>query len=218
MGLPHGLWCPPPEPPVPKGTGTPLHLRAGPAGPVQAGSTCSGPQLCTPCYSLTRSHHGREEQRPAQPSARRGHGEERPEPVPQGALGRPCPQTFRGVSICRSISRFAARAGPGLTFINAPAPPRSSRPASLHLTHITQQALQAQQKKWWGPKASKGFPGGSGSRVCLQCGRPEFDPWLRKIPWRRARQPTPAFLSGEAHGQRSLAGYSPWGSKESDMD
>ena len=123
MGLPHGLWCPPPEPPVPKGTRTPLHLRAGPAGPVQAGSTCSGPQLCTPCCSLTWPHHGREEQRPAQPSAHPGHGEERPEPVPQGALGRPCPQTFRRVSICRSIGRFAAGAGPGLTFINAPAPP-----------------------------------------------------------------------------------------------
>ena len=36
-------------------------------------------------------------------------------------------------------------------------------------------------------------------------------------PWRRAWQPTPVFLSGEFHGQRSLAGYSPWGCRESDM-
>ena len=36
------------------------------------------------------------------------------------------------------------------------------------------------------------------------------------IPWRRAWQPTPVFLPGESHGQRSLAGYSPWGRKESD--
>ena len=36
-------------------------------------------------------------------------------------------------------------------------------------------------------------------------------------PWRRARQPTPVFLPGESHGQRSLVGYSPWGHKESDM-
>ena len=36
------------------------------------------------------------------------------------------------------------------------------------------------------------------------------------IPWRRARQPTPVFLPGESHGQRSLVGYSPWGRKESD--
>ena len=37
-----------------------------------------------------------------------------------------------------------------------------------------------------------------------------------KIPWRRKWQPTPVFLSGEFHGQRSLAGYSPRGRKESD--
>ena len=37
-----------------------------------------------------------------------------------------------------------------------------------------------------------------------RCG---FDPWVRKIPWRRAQQPTPVFLPGEAHGQRSLVGY-----------
>jgi len=37
-----------------------------------------------------------------------------------------------------------------------------------------------------------------------------FDPWVGKIPWRRKWQPTPVFLLGELHGQRSLAGYSPW--------
>ena len=41
-------------------------------------------------------------------------------------------------------------------------------------------------------------------------------PGLAKIPWRRAWQPTPVFLPGESHGQRSLVGYSPWGRKESD--
>ena len=46
-----------------------------------------------------------------------------------------------------------------------------------------------------------------------RCG---FDPWVGKIPWRRAWQPTPVFLPGESHGQRSLAGHSPWGHKESD--
>ena len=38
-----------------------------------------------------------------------------------------------------------------------------------------------------------------------------FDPWVGKIAWRRDRLPTPVFLPGEFHGQRSLAGYSPWG-------
>ena len=43
------------------------------------------------------------------------------------------------------------------------------------------------------------------------------DPWVRKIPWRRAGQPTPVFLPAESHGQGSLAGCSPWGHRESDM-
>jgi len=42
--------------------------------------------------------------------------------------------------------------------------------------------------------------------------RPGFDPWVGKIPWRREWQPTPVFLPGESHGQRSLAGHSPSGS------
>ena len=43
-----------------------------------------------------------------------------------------------------------------------------------------------------------------------------FDLWVRKIPWRRAWLPTRVFLPGESRGQRSLAGYSPWGRKELD--
>ena len=39
----------------------------------------------------------------------------------------------------------------------------------------------------------------------------ELHPWVRTLPWRRARQPAPVFLPGESHGQRSLEGYSPWG-------
>ena len=48
-------------------------------------------------------------------------------------------------------------------------------------------------------------------RICMRCRRPGFDPWVRKIAWRRKWQPTPAFLPGESHGQRSLVGCSPWG-------
>ena len=51
----------------------------------------------------------------------------------------------------------------------------------------------------------------------LQCRRPGFNPWVGKIPWRREWLPTPVYLPGEFYGQRSLAGYSPWGCKESDM-
>ena len=61
-----------------------------------------------------------------------------------------------------------------------------------------------------------GFPGGSYSKESAHYARrPGFDPWFRKIPWRRKWQPTPVFLS-EFLGQRSLAGYSPWVHKESD--
>ena len=50
-------------------------------------------------------------------------------------------------------------------------------------------------------------------RICLQCRRCNFNPWIRKIPWRRAWQPTPVFLPGKFHGQRRLVGYSPQGCK-----
>ena len=44
-----------------------------------------------------------------------------------------------------------------------------------------------------------------------------LDPWVGKIPCRRAQQPTPVFLPEESHGQRNLVSYSPWGCKESEM-
>ena len=49
-----------------------------------------------------------------------------------------------------------------------------------------------------------------------KCRRRRVDPWVRKTPWSRNRQPTPVFLPGESHGQRSLVGYTPRGHKESD--
>ena len=52
---------------------------------------------------------------------------------------------------------------------------------------------------------------------CRRLKRHRFDPWIRNIRWRRAWPPTPVSLPGEAHGQRSLVGYSPCGHKESDM-
>ena len=55
--------------------------------------------------------------------------------------------------------------------------------------------------------------GGKGGqlRICLQCRRPQFDSWVKKISWRRDRLPTPVFWPGEFHGL-----YSPWGHKELD--
>ena len=50
----------------------------------------------------------------------------------------------------------------------------------------------------------------------LQCRRPGFDPWVRKMPWRSEWPLTPVCLPGKSHGQRSLVGYSPCGHKETD--
>ena len=59
----------------------------------------------------------------------------------------------------------------------------------------------------------KDFSGGGGGKesACQyrRHKRRGFDPWVGKIPWRRAWQPTPVFLPGESHGQGSLSGCSP---------
>ena len=47
--------------------------------------------------------------------------------------------------------------------------------------------------------------------TACQCKRHRFNPWVRKIPWRRKWQPAPVLLAGESHGQRRLGGYSRWG-------
>ena len=51
----------------------------------------------------------------------------------------------------------------------------------------------------------------NGKESTCQCKRHRFDPWVGKISWRRAWQPTPVFLPGESHGHRSPAGFSPQG-------
>ena len=57
----------------------------------------------------------------------------------------------------------------------------------------------------------------SGKESACQCRRCRFDPSSGKIPWRRKWQPTPVFLPGKSHGQRSLEGLNPWGCKKLDM-
>ena len=78
---------------------------------------------------------------------------------------------------------------------------------------------------WEGPKHRRfpwrsthppGFPGTHRKEPASnagRCRRRRFDPWVWKILWRRAWQPTLVFLSGESHGQRSLVGCSSWGRK-----
>ena len=61
-----------------------------------------------------------------------------------------------------------------------------------------------------------GFPVALVVKNSLQCRRCWFDPWVGRIPWRRAWQPISVLFPGESHGQRSLAGYSPQNRKELD--
>ena len=60
-----------------------------------------------------------------------------------------------------------------------------------------------------------GFSGDSMGKEST-CKAGGFYPWVGKIPWRRAWQPTPVFLTGESQGRRSLSGHSPYGRKELD--
>ena len=68
--------------------------------------------------------------------------------------------------------------------------------------------------KWDFPGGTVGKESPCQYRRHKRCG---FNYWVRKIPWRKKWQPTPAFLPGKFHGQGSLVGYSPWGRKDSDM-
>ena len=92
----------------------------------------------------------------------------------------------------------------GLTFLKAAQ--GFLVPTSLLLLSPSLNALGL---LWW-------LSGKESTCQCKRCKSYRFDPWVRKIPWRRKWQPTPVFLPRKSHGQRSLAGYSPWGSKESD--
>ena len=82
-------------------------------------------------------------------------------------------------------------------------PPGKQRPVhGLNYYHYCRICINLGLSWWLSDKQSS-----------CQCRRPGFNPWVRKIPWRRKWQPTPVFLPGESPGQRSLVGYSSWGRK-----
>ena len=98
-----------------------------------------------------------------------------------------------------------------LTFCSAL--PCSQHPASDPWPHI-RESIRIFNKWPWAFQVAlvvKNQPDNAGG-----CKRQGFDPWAGKIPWRRARKPTPVFLPGESQGQRSLGGYSPQGHTEPD--
>ena len=73
------------------------------------------------------------------------------------------------------------------------------------------------RQEYWSEVPVPSPPGGTSGKESACQGRRhkkcELDPWVGKIPLRRTWQPTPVFLTGKFHGQRSLVGYSPWGRK-----
>ena len=76
----------------------------------------------------------------------------------------------------------------------------------LHYFYLDDPSLTEGLRQWLSSKES-----------ACQCRRHGFNPWVGKIPWRRKWQSIQVFLPGKFHGQRNLAGYSPWGRKELDM-
>ena len=83
----------------------------------------------------------------------------------------------------------------------------------VHILHGLSEQLEFTQEHIPG----RGLPWRlSGEESICQCRAHGFDPWVEKIPWRREWQMTPVSLPGKFHGQRSPAGYSPWGHKLSD--
>ena len=100
------------------------------------------------------------------------------------------------------------------TLILAPLPERPCPPGSIF--HILPHLLGTSSNSIWSGKFSVSV---SLFRFYLPNKRHMFYPWVGMISWRRKWkywQPTPVFLPGKSHGQRSLAGYSPWVWKESD--
>ena len=73
----------------------------------------------------------------------------------------------------------------------------------------------ALRKRHWG-KEMRAALAQMVKNLPAKCRRPRFDPWIRKIPWRREWLPSPVFLPGEFHGQKRLESYSPCGCRDSD--
>ena len=107
---------------------------------------------------------------------------------------------------CGSVVKIRAPNAGGLGSISG----QGTRPCMLQVK-ILHVATKTQHSKnnnnrlpWWLRQY----------RINLQCRRPGFHPWVRKMPWRSKWEPTPVFLPEEFHGQCCLVGYSPWDCNE----
>ena len=87
---------------------------------------------------------------------------------------------------------------------------KGSSVPGISKSHVLFQYFWSNSQKYWLMGLLSWL---NGKESACQCRRHRFDSWVGKIPWRRKWLPTPVFLPGEFHGQRSLVGYSPWGHK-----
>ena len=145
-----------------------------------------------------------------------------------GALGRPRGMGWRGRR--EEGSGWGTHVNPWLIHVNVwQKPLQHCKVISLQWIKINGKKINKNKIKYNPRKLENLFIQGSlqASQVALvvknlhasarDIKRRGFHPWVRKIPWRRAQQPTPVFLPGETYGQRSMASYSPQDHKESDM-
>ena len=123
--------------------------------------------------------------------------------VPQPGI-KPSPSALEG-----NVLTTGPRGKSLIFLIRTLVPLAQGPPLGPHFTLISPLKIHLQIQglpRWLGGKES-----------ACQCRRCRFDSWVRNITWRRKWQTAPVFLPGESHGQRSLAGYSPWGRKKSKM-
>ena len=108
---------------------------------------------------------------------------------------------MRGVGdTCCKIPFSHLLPGHLMSFSNSPA-----APGTLWLVEAS-SSVPCFWTLWWGPRSpvlAPCFRHWDSLRICPQDGRPGFNPWVRKIPWRREWQPTRVSVSGEPHGQRA---------------
>ena len=121
-----------------------------------------------------------------------------------------CMQLIRGTSHCQTHNTHDSIMGKTIMVFREP-------PRSLYKANNGNGLYLAETKAM-----TEGFPGSSvvkkkKKKSSCQYKRHRFDPWVRKIPWKRKWQPTPIFFPEKSQGQRSLMCYSPWGCKELDM-
>ena len=126
-----------------------------------------------------------------------------------------CPyQSFYLAPLC--LAKWSPLWDCGWAWVHPPLTPHITGDSCEQPLPVLRKQVTDQNRPLCGDPEESGASGKESTRQCRRHKGLVFDPWIRNIPGRRTRQPTPVFLAGGSHGQWSLEGYSPWGHKESD--